>query len=160
MLVFTFFSNFLNKLHTNLKDKKWYFTEFTSRLSVTSFLKIPNHLFETERNEVSQRKHWKLNIVPWNVNTCIVASPSCLVEFLLAIFWAVFTGFLAFSLSRAKEVYLCLSKKLYFSSNQGRTGSLWRTLLFVFGSSKGDNGFETREDKGDREGIFHTHPIP
>ena len=35
----------------------------------------------------------------------VVASPSCLVELLLAIFCAVFTGFFAFSLSRAKEVF-------------------------------------------------------
>ena len=33
----------------------------------------------------------------------VVASSTCLVEVLLAIFWAVFTGF--FSLSRAKEVF-------------------------------------------------------
>ena len=34
----------------------------------------------------------------------VIASPSCLVELLLAIFCAVFIGFFAFSLSRAKEV--------------------------------------------------------
>ena len=35
----------------------------------------------------------------------VVASPSCLVELLLVISCAVFTGFFAFSLSRAKEVF-------------------------------------------------------
>ena len=34
----------------------------------------------------------------------VVASPFCLVELCLAIFWAVFTGFSCFS-SRAKEVF-------------------------------------------------------
>ena len=35
----------------------------------------------------------------------VVASPLFLVELCLAIFWAVFTGFLVFLLSRAKEVF-------------------------------------------------------
>ena len=42
----------------------------------------------------------------------VVASPSCLVELLLAIFCFVFTGVFAFSLSRAKAGFLCLSKNL------------------------------------------------
>ena len=43
------------------------------------------------------------------VNTCIVASPSCLVELLLAIFWAVFTGFSCFLLVTSERGFLCLS---------------------------------------------------
>ena len=35
----------------------------------------------------------------------VVASLFCLVELWLALFWAVFTRFLLFSLSRAKEVF-------------------------------------------------------
>ena len=32
---------------------KWYFTEFTRRLSITSFFKFPNHLFEKENSWLS-----------------------------------------------------------------------------------------------------------
>ena len=54
-------------------------------------------------------------------------------------------GFFAFSLSRAKEVFHASfsPENLWFSSKLGRTsGSLWKTRLFIFGSWKGDNGFE------------------
>ena len=61
----------------------------------------------------------------------IQVSPFCLVELWLAIFWAVFTGF------SFQEVFYASSKILQFSSKQGRTSG-----LFVFISSKGDNGFE------------------
>ena len=69
----------------------------------------------------------------------VVVSPSCLVELLLAIFWAVFTGFSCFLVVASEGGFLCRSKNLQFSSKQGRTS---RSLLFVFGPSKGDNGFE------------------
>ena len=45
----------------------------------------------------------------------VVASPSCLVELLLAIFCAAFTGYfflLSRCCERAKEVFLCHSKSL------------------------------------------------
>ena len=39
--------------------------------------------------------------------------------------------------------FLCFPKNLSFISKQGRTsGSLWKMLLFVFGSLEGDDGFE------------------
>ena len=73
----------------------------------------------------------------------VVASPSCLVQLLLAIFWAVFTGFSYLLVLASERGFLCLVKNLYFSSKQRRTsGSLRKTLLFGFGSSKGDNGFK------------------
>ena len=40
----------------------------------------------------------------------VVASPFCLVELWLAIFWAVFTRFSCLSLSRAKEVFYVSSR--------------------------------------------------
>ena len=76
----------------------------------------------------------------------VVASPSCLVELLLAIFCALFAGvffFFAFSLSRTKEVFYASSRTCSLAqSKEEPSGSLWKTLLFVFGSWKGDNGFE------------------
>ena len=42
----------------------------------------------------------------------IVASPCCLVELLLAIFWAVFTGFSCFLVVTSEINFLCLSKNL------------------------------------------------
>ena len=43
---------------------------------------------------------------------CIVASPSRFIELLLAISWAVFTGFSCFLVVTSKEVFLCLSKNI------------------------------------------------
>ena len=40
----------------------------------------------------------------------VVASPFCLVELWLAIFWACSQDFLVFSLSRAKEVFYASSR--------------------------------------------------
>ena len=40
----------------------------------------------------------------------VVASPSCLVELLLAIFCAVFTGFFCFLVVASERGFLCLSK--------------------------------------------------
>ena len=42
----------------------------------------------------------------------VVASPSCLVELLLAIFCAVFTGFFCFLVVASERGFLCLSKNL------------------------------------------------
>ena len=72
-----------------------------------------------------------------------VASSSCLVELLLVIFWAVFTGF--------SRLFVVANKRGFFMPLQEfvvhfKTGkNLWlnlKTLLFVFGSSKADDGFE------------------
>ena len=80
---------------------------------------------------------------PWHFRSSGVASPFCLFELCLAIFWAVFTGVPCFLVVTSERGFLCLSKNLQFSSKQGRTsGSLYKTLLFVFNSSKGYNGFE------------------
>ena len=65
----------------------------------------------------------------------VVASPFCLVELWLAIFWAVFTGFSCF-LVVANERGFYASPRIC-SSVQNK-----ETVLFVFNSSKGDNDFE------------------
>ena len=45
--------------------------------------------------------------------TCsVVASPFCLVELCLAIFWGVFTGFSCFLVVASEGGFLCLSKNL------------------------------------------------
>ena len=54
----------------------------------------------------------------------VVASPFFLVELCLAIFWAVFR--------------ICSSVQ----NKEEPPGHFKKTLLFVFNSSKGDNGFE------------------
>ena len=79
---------------------------------------------------------------PWHFLRCRF-SVFFLAELCLAIFWAVFTGFLVFLLSRAKEVFY--SSPRICSSVQNKEeppGHFKKTLLFVFNSSKGDNGFE------------------
>ena len=74
----------------------------------------------------------------------VVASPSCLVERLLAIFCAVFTGFFAFSLSQAKEVFYASPRTCSSAQSKEEPPAHFekRVCLFVFGSLKGDNGFE------------------
>ena len=69
----------------------------------------------------------------------VVASPFCLVELWLAIFWAMFTRFSS-SLVVASEMPL-REFVVQFKTRK----NLWLTiklLLFVLNSSKGDNGFE------------------
>ena len=75
----------------------------------------------TQRNEVSKRKHWKLNIAIkciyfffciWQSDpgtSSVVASSSYLIELLLAIFRAVFTGF---SRCRKRKRFSCVLKNL------------------------------------------------
>ena len=64
----------------------------------------------------------------------VVASLSCLVELLLAIFWAVFTGFSRFYASPR----ICSS----FRNRKEPMAHFQNAFFFVFGSSIGDNGFE------------------
>ena len=42
----------------------------------------------------------------------VVASPSCLLKILLAIFWAVVTGFSCFLVVASERGFICLSKNL------------------------------------------------
>ena len=99
-----------------------YFTEFTSRVSWKSFFKFPNYLLEKENNlhllpllvaklkEIkcpststeSLTSRWKVFIsssVYMTIDSgtsSVLATLSCLVEHLHAIFWTVFTGFSSF----------------------------------------------------------------
>ena len=64
----------------------------------------------------------------------LVASPFCLVELWLAIFWVVFTGFPCFLVTKRFFMPFCTSRK-----NLRRT---LKNAFVCFNSSKGDNGFE------------------
>ena len=78
-----------------------------------------------------------------NPGTSVVASPSCLVELLLAIFCAVFTGFFAFSLSPAKEVFYASPRTSSSAqSKEEPPAHFEKRFFFVFGSWKGDSSFE------------------
>ena len=121
VLVFTFVFNLLNKLHTIIRIIDvfhWVYKPSIFNIFVQIFQIICSrrkiiytfYLFgdKTERNEVLQQKHWKFNIAfkdiyffsriydnrPWHFLRCRFLS--YLVEILLAIFWAVFTGFSRF----------------------------------------------------------------
>ena len=73
----------------------------------------------------------------------IVTSPFCLVDLCLAIFWAVFIGFVVFSLSPAKEAFYASPRICSSVQNKEEPPAPFKkTLLFVFNSSKGDNGFD------------------
>ena len=53
----------------------------------------------------------------------VAAYSSCLVELLLAIFWALFAGFSRFLVVASERGFLCLSKNLWFISKQDRASS-------------------------------------
>ena len=67
----------------------------------------------------------------------VVASSSCSVELLLAIFWAVFTRFSHFLVFASERGFLRLSKNFWFISKQGKPLAHFEKRSF-FGSSKGD----------------------
>ena len=67
----------------------------------------------------------------------VVASPSCLVELNLPFSGLCSQDFLAFSLSPLQEFVV------QFKTRKNLRVTLKKTLLFVFGSSKDDNGVKT-----------------
>ena len=72
-----------------------------------------------------------------------VVTSSCLVEHLLAIFWAVFTGFSRFLVVASEKGFLMPLEAfvVHFKTEK----NLWFNLknAFVFGSSKGDTVLKT-----------------
>ena len=166
------FSNFLNKLHIIL----WIIVVFHriyKSFILNIFFKFPNHLLKKEHNLhlltplVTKQKEikcpsestesltsrWKVFIFSsvYRIidpgTSSVVASSCCLVELLLAIFWAVFTGFSCFlDVAGERGFYAFLNNCGSFQNGEKPFGSLWKTLLFVFGSSKGDNGFENKTE--------------
>ena len=99
-------------------------------------MKCPSESSEslTSRLKVFISSSESMTIDP--VTSSVVASSSCLIELLLTILWA------AFSFPRGKEVFYASPIICSSFQNREEPGSLWKTLLFVFGSSCGDNGFE------------------
>ena len=61
----------------------------------------------------------------------VVASPSCLVELLLAIFWAVFTGFSCFLVVASERGLICLFKNSVQNKEEPPAHFKKRSCLFM-----------------------------
>ena len=122
-----------------------------------NLLKNENNIYllplwwQTERNEVSKQKHWKFNIAIKNIYFFLYIYDNRPLHFFCCRFFVLFSwvfachflepgshDFLAFSLSRAKEVFY-VSPRIYNSFQNREEPLAHFEKRFC---SKGDNGFE------------------